>query len=123
MAPRYTTSILAGRLAALVQTGILTKRRSATDRRKESYSLTEKGLALIPVLVELANWGVSHDPDVAANPVLSHSFVGSLPGACHCHGHGESGPVTSGGHPGTIVRGRELPVPGGDQDDEHGPAV
>jgi DNA-binding MarR family transcriptional regulator len=52
----------------LVRTGILTKRRSATDRRKESYSLTEKGLALIPVLVELANWGVSYDPDVAANP-------------------------------------------------------
>jgi hypothetical protein len=47
---------------------ILTKRRSATDRRKESYSLTGKGLALIPALAELANWGVSYAPDVAANP-------------------------------------------------------
>jgi DNA-binding HxlR family transcriptional regulator len=65
---RITTSVLADRLATLVQTGILAKRRSATDRRKESYSLTEKGLALIPVLVELANWGVSYDPDVTANP-------------------------------------------------------
>lgn len=65
---RITTSVLADRLATLVRTGILTKRRSAADRRKESYSLTEKGLALIPVLVELANWGVSYDPDVAANP-------------------------------------------------------
>ena len=65
---RITTSVLADRLATLVQTGILAKRRSATDRRKESYSLTEKGRALIPVLVELANWGVGHDPDVAANP-------------------------------------------------------
>ena len=46
----------------------MTKRRSAADRRKESYWLTDKGLALIPVLVELANWGVSFDPDVAANP-------------------------------------------------------
>jgi DNA-binding HxlR family transcriptional regulator len=64
---RITTSVLADRLATLVRTGILTKRRSATDRRKESYSLTEKGLALIPVLVELANWGVSYDPDVTAN--------------------------------------------------------
>jgi len=54
---RITTSVLADRLAALVRTGILTKRRSETDRRKESYSLTEKGRALIPVLVELANWG------------------------------------------------------------------
>jgi len=65
---RITTSVLADRLAALVRTGILTRRRSATDRRKESYALTGKGLALIPVLVELANWGVSYDPDVAANP-------------------------------------------------------
>jgi len=65
---RITTSVLADRLATLVRTGILTKRRSATDRRKESYSLTEKGRALIPVLVELANWGVGYDPDVAANP-------------------------------------------------------
>ena len=65
---RITTSVLADRLATLVRTGILTRRRSATDRRKESYALTGKGLALIPVLVELANWGVSYDPDVAANP-------------------------------------------------------
>jgi SLT domain-containing protein len=41
---------------------------SATGRRKESYSLTEKGRALIPVLVELAHWGAGYDPDVAANP-------------------------------------------------------
>jgi DNA-binding HxlR family transcriptional regulator len=65
---RITTSVLADRLATLVRTGVLAKRRSAADRRKESYSLTEKGLALIPVLVELANWGVSYDPDVAVNP-------------------------------------------------------
>lgn len=65
---RITTSVLADRLATLVRTGILAKRRSATDRRKESYSLTEKGRALIPVLVELANWGVGYDPDVAADP-------------------------------------------------------
>ncbi len=48
---RITTSVLADRLAALVEHGILTKRRSATDRRQERYELTEKGLALIPVVV------------------------------------------------------------------------
>lgn len=66
---RITTSVLADRLATLVSTGILTKQRSRTDRRKESYSLTEKGLDLIPILVELANWGVAYDPDVVANPL------------------------------------------------------
>jgi DNA-binding HxlR family transcriptional regulator len=33
---RITTSVLADRLATLVRTGILAKRRPATDRRKES---------------------------------------------------------------------------------------
>jgi hypothetical protein len=36
--------------------------------RKNSYWLTEKGLALIPILVEFANWGVGWAPDVVANP-------------------------------------------------------
>jgi hypothetical protein len=51
----------------IVRTGVLAKERIATDRRKESYTLTGKGLALIPILVELANWGVRYDPEVAVN--------------------------------------------------------
>ncbi|PZS21536.1 MAG: transcriptional regulator [Pseudonocardiales bacterium] len=66
---RITTSVLTDRLTTLVQKAILTKHRSSADRRRECYSLTEKGLALVPVLVELANWGVSYGPKVIANPV------------------------------------------------------
>lgn len=66
---RITTSVLADRLATLVRTGVLAKERIATDRRKESYTLTAKGLALIPILVELANWGVRYDPEVTVNPL------------------------------------------------------
>jgi DNA-binding HxlR family transcriptional regulator len=66
---RITTSVLADRLAALVRTGILAKQRSTADRRRESYTLTDKGLALIPILVELANWGLRYDPEVVANPL------------------------------------------------------
>jgi DNA-binding HxlR family transcriptional regulator len=79
---RITTSVLADRLATLVRTGILTRHRSATDRRKESYSLTDKGLALIPVLVELANWGASHDPDAAANPFWASKAQTDRAGLC-----------------------------------------
>ena len=64
---RITTSVLADRLANLVARGILAKRRSLSDRRKEFYELTEKGLALIPILVELANWGMSYDPEARIN--------------------------------------------------------
>src|SRR5215475_12962328 len=60
------TNILASRLAHLEQQGILVKRPSPSDKRKEEYALTEKGLDLIPVLVEMANWSAMHDPQTAA---------------------------------------------------------
>ena len=66
---RITTSVLADRLARLVSNGILAKQRSPADGRRELYSLTDAGFALIPVLVELANWGVKHDPEVTENPL------------------------------------------------------
>jgi DNA-binding HxlR family transcriptional regulator len=65
---RIATSVLADRLGRLVKIGILSKVRSPTDARKDFYSMTDKGLALIPVLMELAKWGVSYDPDVVVNP-------------------------------------------------------
>jgi DNA-binding HxlR family transcriptional regulator len=60
------TNILASRLAQLEEKGILVKRPHETDRRKEVYELTKKGLDLIPVLLELASWGAQHDPQTSA---------------------------------------------------------
>lgn len=60
------TNILASRLARLEQQGILVKRTSASDKRKEEYHLTEKGLDLIPVLVEMANWSARYDSQTGA---------------------------------------------------------
>jgi DNA-binding HxlR family transcriptional regulator len=60
------TNILASRLAQLEHQGILMKKPSEQDKRKEEYVLTEKGLDLIPVLAEMANWSAEHDPYTAA---------------------------------------------------------
>ena len=65
---RMATNILASRLAHLEQQGLLRKHPSAKDKRKEEYALTEKGLALIPILVEMANWSAEHDPQTGAPP-------------------------------------------------------
>ena len=65
---RITTSVLADRLALLMREGVLVKQRAPQDRRKEIYGLSEKGLALIPLLIELADWGVSYGPEVTADP-------------------------------------------------------
>src|SRR5213080_3263750 len=60
------TNILASRLAHLENQGLLVKKLSEKDKRKEEYVLTETGFAVIPVLVELANWSAQHDPHTAA---------------------------------------------------------
>ena len=42
------------------------KRPCASDRRKEGYFLTEKGLDLIPLLLDMADWSARHDPHTEA---------------------------------------------------------
>lgn len=62
------TNILATRLAQLEEKGILVKKQDPTDKRKDIYSLTNRGLDLIPILLELASWGARHDPQTGAPP-------------------------------------------------------
>lgn len=50
-------NILSDRLAKLVAKGILTREPEANDRRRVAYRLTEKGKALVPVMVTLRQWG------------------------------------------------------------------
>jgi DNA-binding HxlR family transcriptional regulator len=50
------TNILADRLRKLEAAGIITA-EEGTDRRSLSYRLTEKGIDLAPVLLELLIWG------------------------------------------------------------------
>lgn len=62
------TNILATRLAQLEANGILTKRQNPTDRRKDDYFLTEKGLDLIPILIEMGLWSARYDAQTGAPP-------------------------------------------------------
>ena len=50
-------NILSDRLAKLVSGGILQRSPDPTDRRKVIYSLTNKGEALMPVVLALRQWG------------------------------------------------------------------
>jgi len=63
---RIGPSVLADRLAQLEKLGIVEKRMSATDRRKYEYTLTEKGVDVIPIVYEMAVWGSRHCPDPKA---------------------------------------------------------
>jgi len=64
---RIAKNILANRLVQLEHNGILVKRADPQDRRMTLYTLTEKGVDLIPALFVLSEWSVKYDPDTAAN--------------------------------------------------------
>ena len=55
------TNVLASRLAFLEAQGILSKAPSPDDRRKDFYTLTEKGLDLIPIVLTIVVWSAKHD--------------------------------------------------------------
>ena len=55
------TNILADRLRKLAAAGILHAEPDRTDARKVNYRLTEKGIDLAPVLLELLVWGARHE--------------------------------------------------------------
>jgi len=65
---KIATNILADRLVNMEEKGILLKKPHPKDKRKEVYELTEKGLDIIPILLEIATWGSSHDPQTGAPP-------------------------------------------------------
>jgi len=62
------SNILTDRLAKLEATGIITRQPDPESGRQVIYSLTEKGFALIPLLVELVCWGATHDNAPDADP-------------------------------------------------------
>jgi DNA-binding HxlR family transcriptional regulator len=63
-----STNILADRLALLEKHGIVTKTVIRTASARTRYELTEKGLALMPMLVELIAWSANYDPKTGAPP-------------------------------------------------------
>lgn len=55
-------NILANRLTQLQAKGILVKKPHPSDKRKDVYALTQDGLELIPLLLDMAEWGAKRVP-------------------------------------------------------------
>ncbi len=64
------TNILADRLRKLGEAGILTTEPAEEDGRSIHYRLTEKGIALAPVLLELLIWAAHHEETGAPCAVI-----------------------------------------------------
>ena len=59
-------NVLADRLASLETAGFIEKQPDPDDGRRSIYALTDRGLGLIPVLVEMILWSAREDPDTGA---------------------------------------------------------
>jgi DNA-binding HxlR family transcriptional regulator len=61
------TNLLASRLERLQTQGILRKIPHKEDKRKDYYILTEKGLDLLPIVLEMIVWSAKHDAKSAVH--------------------------------------------------------
>ena len=55
------SNILANRLRRLEEVGVITRDVSEGDARRVYYRLTERGIDLAPVLLDLLVWGARHE--------------------------------------------------------------
>ena len=53
---KIATNILASRLSFLEEEGLISKTQDPEDKRKEIYRVTESGIALVPMLIEMIAW-------------------------------------------------------------------
>jgi DNA-binding HxlR family transcriptional regulator len=64
------TNVLADRLRTLQTAGIIHAERQGSDGRRVHYRLTEKGIDLAPLLLDLLIWGARHERTAAPCAVI-----------------------------------------------------
>jgi len=73
-AEKISTNILAERLQRLESEGLITKTQDEINLSKFKYSLTKKGLDLLPMLLDIVAWSAKYD----AHTGIAKSFVQRL---------------------------------------------
>jgi DNA-binding HxlR family transcriptional regulator len=66
------SNILSDRLHVLESAELVQQEVDLTDRRRVNYRLTERGIDLAPVLLELLIWGARHEDTAAPNAVIDY---------------------------------------------------
>jgi DNA-binding HxlR family transcriptional regulator len=68
------TNILADRLSMLEMNGFVTKQVASDKKSKFVYTLTDKAIRLVPVIMEIGLWGSEFHPSEAKQQELTESF-------------------------------------------------
>lgn len=79
---KIATNILADRLSMLEKYGFVTKKVSRDKKSKFTYTLTEKGISLVPVILEIGLWGAQFHPP-GLNPELKDALQNDRQGTIH----------------------------------------
>ncbi len=58
---KVSTSVLGDRLKKLEEHGIISKSEDTVKKSRIRYSLTHKGIDLLPILIEMIIWGGEND--------------------------------------------------------------
>jgi len=64
------TNILADRLKQLEASGIIQKSRDTENLRRNLYTLTEQGYALIPIILEMIRWAGKYDKNTRVSSTM-----------------------------------------------------
>ena len=59
---KIASNILTDRLAMLEREGVISKASDPKYKQKYIYSLTPKGIDLLPIMVEIGAWSLKHRP-------------------------------------------------------------
>lgn len=62
-AEKISSAVLTEKLNMLLNEGIVSKVTSPKNASKFLYLITDKGIELVPVMVEILNWGSRYNPD------------------------------------------------------------
>ncbi|WP_462169959.1 winged helix-turn-helix transcriptional regulator [Pseudoalteromonas xiamenensis] len=57
------SNILSNRLEKLEQEGLIAKQQDEKDKRKKIYTLTEKGVDMLPILLDMILWSAKYSAD------------------------------------------------------------
>jgi len=75
---QISTNILAVRLKMLVREGLLTTRDDPSHSQKVAYSLTDKAIDLLPIILQIGAWGTRWLPETQQQDPAAREYVQRL---------------------------------------------
>ena len=67
---KVSTSVLGDRLKQLEESGIISKGQDTVKKSRIKYSLTKKGIDMLPFMVDMISWSGSYDNETEAGDVF-----------------------------------------------------